>query len=756
MRRLCRFAAGFSIGCAACVAYLRSGSYLLAGIALALCVLAATFKRLHLQRLLPALLGLSLAFAWCGIYRAALLRPIEAFCARQQAEISAEVLEYPTRSKYGSAVLVRVSAEPRDIRAVLYYSSDEALSPGDRIACTAKLRAASPDNLERDEYYASRGVWMCASAKGTLKVVPGTRNLRYLPVYAAERLKRVCLEIFPVDTAGFMQALLTGDKQNLSYALRNDLSRSGVYHVVAVSGMHISLVAGLVMLLCAKKRVLCAMLGIPLVWFFVLLTGANASSVRAGVMQTMLLVSGLARRERDPWTAFSAALLVLLAENPWSLRNVGLLLSFVSTGGIRLFSKPLYRAMTASAAYTHLKDAHPFLARALKPGITATCCSLASSAFSLPVCAAYFGEMSVSGFLTNALCLWLISLIFSAGLATAAVSFIWLPLGVGPGWLIGYAVRLVLAVISVLSRVPYSAVSLDNPYAAAWSVFFFCAVWVICLQPKRLRASLTFGCLAAAFALCMGLSALDYRSAGFTFTALDVGQGQCLIYTADGETSVVDCGGVQNESGELAARYLEGNGVFQVERLFLTHPDADHCNGAAQLLSRVRVRTLYLPLTALREQSAMVQTIVRTARENGTQVRFVRENLEFPTKRGEIRVLKPDLLESGNDGGLCVLAAHEKYDILITGDLSQNEEYRLLSQNDLRGVELLVAGHHGAATSTSDALLAQTGARTVILSVGADNSYGHPAAQTLARIQSAGAAIYRTDEMGTIVIRGGS
>ena len=132
--------------------------------------------------------------------------------------------------------------------------------------------------------------------------------------------------------------------------------------------------------------------------------------------------------------------------------------------------------------------------------------------------------------------------------------------------------------------------------------------------------------------------------------------------------------------------------MFRVERLFLTHPDADHCNGAAQLISRVQVGTLYLPLTVLREQSTMLQTIVETARENGTQVRFVREDLEFPTKRGKIRVLKPDLLESGNDGGLCVLASHEKYDILITGDLSQNAEYRLLSRYDLQDVELLVAG----------------------------------------------------------------
>ena len=242
----------------------------------------------------------------------------------------------------------------------------------------------------------------------------------------------------------------------------------------------------------------------------------------------------------------------------------------------------------------------------------------------------------------------------------------------------------------------------------------------------------------------------------FTFTALDVGQGQCLIYTADGETSVVDCGGAQDESGELAARYLETNGVFCVDRLILTHLDADHCNGAAQLLSRIRVDTLYLPLTAIGEDGAMLRGIREAAREAGTQIKFVREDTEFLAKDGCITILGPDLRESGNNGGLCVLASHEKYDILITGDLSQNAEYRLLSRYDLQDVELLVAGHHGAATSTSDALLQRTGASSVVISVGRDNSYGHPAADTLARIQNTGAAIYRTDELGTIVIRGGT
>ena len=757
MRRLCRFTAGFALGCAVCVLGLRGSTWIAGAIlsvlaaALAVCLPKPLLKGARLT-----LAGLAIALLFCAGYRAVFLRPIEAFCAQEQAEISAEVLDDPTASRYGSAVLVRVKTGGAGMKAVLYYQSDAALSPGDEISCTARLRAASPDNLERDEYYASRGVWAVLSAKGELKAEKGAPSLRHLPALAAGRLKDACRAIFPEDVAGFLIALLTGDKQGLPYSLKNDLSRSGIYHVVAVSGMHVSLLAGLIMLLCANKRTLCAALGIPAVWFFVLLTGAGASSVRAGVMQTVLLLSGLARRERDSWTAFSLAGLLLLAENPWAIKNVGLLLSFSSTGGILLFARPLYHAMVESKAYSHLEDSHPALAHGLKAAITAVCCSIAASAFSLPICAYYFKLMSVSGFLTNALCLWLVSMIFSAGLVTAIAACVWSPVGVGLGWLLAWPARLVLGIVRVMASLPYSAVSLENPYAAVWTVFFFFAVWLLCLKAKKLSGAVVLLALGGTFAVCMGLSALDYRNPGFTFTALDVGQGQCLIYTADGQTSVVDCGGAQDESGELAARYLETNGVFHIDRLILTHPDADHCNGAAQLLSRIRVDALYLPLTAIQEDSAMLQAIRKAARQTGTRIEFVREDTEFAAQNGKISILKPDLRESGNNGGLCVLASHEKYDILITGDLSQNAEYRLLSRYDLRDVELLIAGHHGAATSTSEALLQRTGASSVVISVGADNSYGHPAADTLARIAENGAAIYRTDELGTIVIRGGT
>ena len=166
---------------------------------------------------------------------AVLLRPIEAFCAQNQAEIQAEVLDYPTASRYGSAVLVKVKTGGAVVKAVLYYQQDAALSPGDQIFCTAKLRAASPDNLERDEYYASRGVWAVLSAKGQMTVAKEKTSLPSSS--AGGKAAQGCVPGgFPGGRFGLLIALLTGDKQGLSYSLKNDLSRSGIYHVVAVSG----------------------------------------------------------------------------------------------------------------------------------------------------------------------------------------------------------------------------------------------------------------------------------------------------------------------------------------------------------------------------------------------------------------------------------------------------------------------------------------------------------------------------------------
>ena len=119
-----------------------------------------------------------------------------------------------------------------------------------------------------------------------------------------------------------------------------------------------------------------------------------------------------------------------------------------------------------------------------------------------------------------------------------------------------------------------------------------------------------------------------------------------------------------------------------------------------------------------------------------------------------MRIFAPTGSADENNAGLCVLAAGEKYDILMTGDLSEQAEYRLLSTHDLPHAAVLIAGHHGAVSSTSEALLRAIKPEAVLISVGADNRFGHPADETLCRIRNAGAAVFRTDLSGTITIRG--
>ena len=213
--------------------------------------------------------------------------------------------------------------------------------------------------------------------------------------------------------------------------------------------------------------------------------------------------------------------------------------------------------------------------------------------------------------------------------------------------------------------------------------------------------------------------------------------------------SVIDCGGQEDASGETAARFLLARGVTQVDRLILTHFDADHCNGVRQLLRRVRVKTLYVPDVS--PESNLRTKILFASAQAGAEIRFVTNDLTLPDG---MRMFAPTGSAEESNTGLCVLAADEKYDILVTGDLSEQAEYRLLSTHALPRAAVLVAGHHGAATSTSEALLRAIRPEAVLISVGADNRFGHPADETLRRIEKAGAAVFRTDLSGTITIRG--
>lgn len=232
-------------------------------------------------------------------------------------------------------------------------------------------------------------------------------------------------------------------------------------------------------------------------------------------------------------------------------------------------------------------------------------------------------------------------------------------------------------------------------------------------------------------------------------TVLDVGQGQCVLLQADGRSYLVDCGGDSDTaSADLAAETLLSQGITHLDGVVVTHYDRDHAGGVAYLLSRVPADTVYLP-DAVGDSEILDQLLPYCG---GSKI-FVRRDLTLSWADNGLTVFAPLTSTSSNESGLSVLFRAEDHDILITGDMDALGEKLLVYQKQIPQVSVLVAGHHGAKSSTSEALLEATRPEYVFISVGEDNHYGHPNEVVLERLAAFGCTVYRTDENGTIIFR---
>lgn len=756
MRKLMLFALSFSLALGLTVLVLpRPWPLILAGVFGLLGIGALLLRDKRLRALAICTLAACIGFLWCSGYDAFFYGIAEKY-DQKELEVQALVLDAPMESRYGASVTTEIRLNGRPFQTVLYLDKTFMdLNPGDTVVCTAKLKL-TPGRIRDDDnhYYRSRGVWFTASQRGDATVRRAESiHLRHVSSLFSLRLQEALYRIFPEDTSGFLVAILTGDRAGLDFATRNQLSITGIYHTVAVSGMHVSILIGIIVLLCGARRRLAAAIGIPVVIFFVLMTGAPASAVRAGIMQSFLLLAPLLDRENDPFTSLSTALMFLLAVDPWSIYNVGLQLSFASVAGILLFAGRLYEMVSSWGFVKKLLKKVGRVRWLVQTMLSSFCSSIACIAFSLPLAAYYFGNVSVVSPLVNVLSLWTVTICFTLGILIGLLGLLWWPLAVAPAWLLSWLVRYVLGTARLFAQIPFAAVYTNSVYMTAWAALCYGTVLFCLISPRKPGKLTTAACMAGSLLLCILMAWGDYHHPAFSFTALDVGQGQCLIYRCGSFSAVIDCGGSSpDQAGEDAARFLQSAGKTGVDVLVLTHYDLDHAGGAMQLLERVQVDTVYLPDTE--DPNGLKEAVLQKARETGATVQMVQEDLTLHHSGGTLALFAPMSQRSSNEAGVCVLASAGDYDMLVTGDLTAELEYQLIQEQKLPDVELLVAGHHGSETSTSYALLNRTRPETVLISVREDSPYGHPAPETLERLALFGATVYRTDQCGTITIRG--
>ena len=697
-----------------------------------------------------AFLFLALGMSWYSMYSGKFIDAAAQY-ADKTCTVTVRVDEYPYRDgDYASLnVTLAERGEPSLGFAVSDYSGTlPALRPRDGAGMELELMDAGERYGEATDVYAARGVHLRAYYVALHGVERDGRSALYFPQELMNAVRGSIVRVFPEDVQDIMLALLIGDTHGVyeDVELDNALSVTGVAHVVSVSGMHLGFLYSALSALLGRRRAF--FVGVPVLVLFTFMAGCSSAIVRACVMLVLSMLGTVLKRDYDPLAGLAMALLLLQAENHVSVASVSLQLSFASMLGLILITPRLNRWF--NRRFRGVKGRAKGICRAAWSAFSS---SLGATVFTAPVVAVIFGYVSLLSPLANLLTLWAVSLAFTLGFAAAALGLIYAPLGIACAWLAAWPARYFVWCISLLARIPYAAVYTADGGVVWWLLFTY-AVFIAAIVMRRrrgLRLAVPALCSAAVLAAVLISSALrtaDERSV----TVLDVGQGQSIALLSGESAVVVDCGGMGSwdDAGDVASEYLLGRGRYGIDALVLTHLHSAHADGAARLMTRVKVGTLYMP-EGTDDSDGELAGILEAAARRGTEVVEISEDTAVSLAGLELSLTAPQDTGDENERGLVVRASIGEYDTVITGDVGAPTERLLAEEGKLPPSELLIAGHHGSRSSNSFELVSAVRPETVVVSVGY-NSYGHPTDEALVRLAVTGADIYRTDVNGDVTV----
>jgi competence protein ComEC len=603
---------------------------------------------------------------------------------------------------------------------VTAYGVPPPMTEGQRVAVALKLHRATgfrnPGTFDYAAHLARDGIRVVASARAESITTLDAPQ----PSWSV-RLKRASVatmgRALPPASAALLAGLLLGDRTDLPRDIDEAFRRAGVYHVLAVSGFNVALLAAAVWALGRLLRVprrAAAAAAIVVVIGFALVVGPTPSILRAVVMAVLVLTALLLERDASVTNSLALAALAILAVRPGDLFDPGFQLSFAATLGIVV--APLPRGVFLGAL-----------------GVSA-----AAQLAVLPVTLAHFNQISMIGVIANLGVVPLAGAATIVGLAAVGLSFLSEAVGAvafDVAWPLLLAMR---AVVALAAGMPGAVVHLPAP---GWiAVTCYIGGLVLLLVGHRAPGSdcrrLPLHALAfTLLALAVGVATWPLvrpPDGRLRLTMLDVGQGDAIVVEMpDGHAILVDAGpgGPRRlDAGErVVAPFLWNRGILRLAGLVVTHDDVDHGGGAPALRRLFWIDEQWSSANVPVEPRRFGLALVTPLPPSGT-----------PRARR-------------NDAGLVLRIELGLASFLLASDIGGARERELVASGAPLGSTVLKVAHHGSRSSTTAEFLRAVRPTIAAISVGARNSYGHPDPGVLVKLAEAGAAIYRTDRDGALI-----
>lgn len=700
------------------------------------------------------------------------------------------------------------------VRVQLYFKDGEtppSLPYGRVVELEARLRTprnyGNPGSFDYAGYLARRNIYWTASARPSNPV-------RLLPTTCGERWRALLFHLRQLTldrldqiyagnsyATGLTRAILAGDTARLEKVWMEDYRRSGTYHALVISGLHITTLAGCFLFLFRLVRIsagLSLLLTTVIAWVYSLMVGGNTPVLRAAAGLTLYTLARYFYRRPQVLNLLAAVAIVFLIQDPEQLFDPSFHLSFLAVALIGAIGVPVLEATSApyvqalrrpertqrdarlAPAQASFRielrlaaEAIQFLSRLpFRWGLAAgsMVCRIALFAWemilisivvqiglTLPMIV-YFHRVSLAGLTANLIVVPLTNLLVPLGF-----------LAIFSGW--GPLIRLTTAMVDWSGRTAHWHASLDPnwriPDPPAWLIAAFLIALV--LLAAGLRAGRPWRLVSGAFfAITLGVLVLHpfppVRQPGFLeLTAIDVGQGDSLLVVSpEGKMMVVDAGGTLGIGKKQAASfdlgeevvspYLWSRSIQTIDTLVITHAHEDHIGGAAALMDNLHPRNLWVGALADTPSWRALRT---KAIRQGVNILAPRAGQTIAWGGASVQVLSPARADApsaraSNNESLVLRLTYGRTSFLLTGDIERQVESRLLSAGLLQKTDVLKVAHHGSKSSSTAEFMDAVQPAFALISDGTGNVFHHPHPDVLQRLRERGVSTWRTDLQGQI------